>query len=104
VTRSVVEVSGEMEIGAPAGAFVLRGRADRIDLLKEGGVSIIDYKSGALPSASDLVALRAPQLPLEGAMLAAGAFAGLGQLTARELVHVRFSGGGRPGEWRKIDV
>jgi ATP-dependent helicase/nuclease subunit B len=104
VTRSVVEASGEMEIGAPAGAFVLRGRADRIDLLKEGGASIIDYKSGALPSPSDLVGLRTPQLPLEGAMLAAGAFVGLEQLTARELVYVRFSGGGRPGEWRKIDV
>ena len=44
-----------------------------------------------------------PQLPLEGAMLAAGGFAGLPKLAAQELIYLRLSGGARGGEEKRFD-
>ena len=43
-----------------------------------------------------------PQLPLEGAILAAGGFPGLGKLAAEELIYLRFSGGAEGGEAQPI--
>ncbi len=67
------EISGSFDFEVPSGPFTLRGRADRIDLRNDGGVEIFDFKSGATPSVSQ-VATFSPQLPLEAAMVAAGAF------------------------------
>ena len=57
-------------------SFKLTARADRIDVLKGGGAMLIDYKTGAPPGhrARSKVGF-APQLTLEAAMLARGAFA-----------------------------
>jgi ATP-dependent helicase/nuclease subunit B len=67
------EISGSFDFEVPGGSFTLRGRADRIDLRNDGGVEIYDYKSGQTPTPAQ-VATFAPQLPLEAAMVAAGAF------------------------------
>ncbi|MCC6983058.1 MAG: double-strand break repair protein AddB [Bauldia sp.] len=67
------EIPGSLDFAVPGGSFTLRGRADRIDLRHDGGVEIYDYKSGQTPSPAQ-VATFAPQLPLEAAMVAAGAF------------------------------
>jgi ATP-dependent helicase/nuclease subunit B len=68
------EIGGGLEIAAPAGAFHLRGRADRIDLRKDGLLEILDFKTGAPPTARQLLTGLAPQLALEVAMARAGAF------------------------------
>ncbi|SDB56626.1 double-strand break repair protein AddB [Bauldia litoralis] len=68
------EIDGRLEIDAPAGVFALRGRADRIDLRKDGGVEILDFKTGTPPSARQVLVGFAPQLALEAAMVQAGAF------------------------------
>src|SRR5690606_16379980 len=57
----------------PGGPFKLTGRADRIDILRDGSVGIYDYKTGAPPSAKQVLLFQ-PQLALEGAMLREGAF------------------------------
>jgi len=102
VDRSYAEISGAHAFASSGGEFVLRGRADRIDVLKDGSAAILDYKTGAPPSNRQVETLLAPQLPLEGAILAEGGFAGLAKLSATELVYVKLSGGPIPGEWRSI--
>jgi len=68
------EVSGRLELGGPH-PFTLTATADRIDRhLAEGGLEIIDYKTGSPPNARQIEAGYAPQLPLEGWMAEAGAF------------------------------
>ncbi len=68
------EVDGRLTIGHGAGAFDVTARADRLDLLADGTVEIIDYKTGRVPQPKELEALFAPQLLLESAIARFGAF------------------------------
>jgi ATP-dependent helicase/nuclease subunit B len=54
--------------------FRLTARADRIELNKDSSVSLIDYKTGTVPSPNELATGFAPQLTLEAAMALRGAF------------------------------
>jgi ATP-dependent helicase/nuclease subunit B len=92
VQRTVVEVKGSLEIPAANGPFTLVGRADRIDLWPDGSASILDYKTGSVPSDKQIRKLIAPQLPLEAAMLKAGAFADVKPVSVRDLIHVQLKG------------
>lgn len=91
ISRSHLEIKGQVSFQTPGGNFVLKGRADRIDELRGGGASIIDYKTGKPPTDSQVGAF-APQLPLEGAILERGGFEGIGPITPAEFVYIRFSG------------
>jgi ATP-dependent helicase/nuclease subunit B len=91
------EVSGKLVVEGTG--FTLRGRADRIDRLEDGTFSIIDYKSGSNPSTKQARSL-SPQLALEAAMAARGAFAIGAPAAASELLYVRL----RPGDAFKIDA
>jgi len=82
-----VELKGKLSFETAGGRFTLTGRADRIDLLQGGSAAILDYKSGAPPSKTQVESLIAPQLPLEAAMLAADGF-GIGAHTAEELIYL----------------
>ena len=72
--RSSTEASGALELARPGGLFRLTGRADRIERRRDGGLAILDYKTGTPPSQKEVDAGLAPQLLLEAAMAAAGAF------------------------------
>jgi ATP-dependent helicase/nuclease subunit B len=98
-----VEVSGQTIFRAPAGDFTLFGRADRIDRLKTGGGAIIDYKTGSLPKKEWMIKHLAPQLALEGTILAEGGFEDIGPLEPAELMYIRLTGGATPGETRSVD-
>jgi ATP-dependent helicase/nuclease subunit B len=103
LARSCVEVKGSIEIPARE-IFTLKGRADRIDLFKDGSAAILDYKTGRAPTDKQINRLFAPQLPLEAAMLLRGAFADCSATSIRELVHVRLTGGEPPGEDCPADI
>ena len=96
--ESRVEIDGKWTFDAPGGPFLLTARADRIDLRPGGGVDIVDYKTGAPPSEREILAGYAPQLPLEGAILMHGGFAGLPAAPPESLAHWRLSGGDPAGE------
>lgn len=98
IVRTYVEAKGEMSIALPGRAFVLTGRADRIDALADGGYAVIDYKTGAVPTKSAVAQGLAPQLPLEAAMVRAGAFEGVPPGPVGELSYWRISGGEPAGE------
>ena len=93
-----IEVKGEYDLRVKDSApFTLSAEADRIDL-GPNGYSVIDYKTGAPPSGPQVLAGFNSQLPLEAAMLEAGAFEGnLPAAETCELLYVRPSGGKSPG-------
>jgi ATP-dependent helicase/nuclease subunit B len=97
ISRSWLEVEGQIEIDGPAGPFMLKGRADRIDILREGAAAVVDYKTGKPPT-DPQIAKFAQQLPLEGAILECGGFGEIGRIPAAQLVYIRFSGGAVAGE------
>lgn len=71
------EIKGQVKISAPAGDFVISGKADRIDETKDGYVNIIDYKTGRDATAKAMTSGNAPQLPIEGLIAETGGFAGI---------------------------
>ncbi len=91
------EVPGSWMFPAPAGPFTLQGRADRIERRADGRVAILDYKTGTPPSAKSVEDGRSPQLPLEAAMVAAGAFGRECTGEVAELVYWHITGGHEPG-------
>jgi ATP-dependent helicase/nuclease subunit B len=99
--RSVTEIRGEMSVTPD---FKLTGVADRIDLLPGNKGAILDYKTGQLPTVKQIESFLAPQLLLEAAMLAAGAFPGVGPREAEALLYLQFSGGRVAGQLREVDT
>jgi ATP-dependent helicase/nuclease subunit B len=95
------EVKGEIKIPAPHAEFVLSGTADRIDVTNTGGaLSILDYKTGAPPSNTEVETGVAPQLALEAAMIARNGFPAIAAAPVEELAYVRLGGGDPAGEFR----
>lgn len=74
VAARSAEVAGALAFPVRDGAFTLSGRADRIDLMKNGTVEIYDFKTGTPQTEKTLYAGLTPQLTLEAAMVKAGSF------------------------------
>jgi len=98
----VTEARGSLILPGPAGPFTLTAIADRIDRMADGSVNIIDYKTGVIPSETELKQGEAPQLPLEAAIAAAGGFPGVPGGVACMLSYWRVSGGREAGEIKDI--
>jgi ATP-dependent helicase/nuclease subunit B len=82
------ERKGEWAFPALDG-FVLVGKADRIDIRRDGTVEIIDFKTGGVPSPADMRNFDAPQLLLEAAMANAGIFKEIGARQTAELTYIK---------------
>ncbi|MBV1837946.1 double-strand break repair protein AddB [Acetobacter estunensis] len=102
----VTETKGRATIAdAPGGPFTLTGRADRIDISPEGALTLLDYKTGTVPSNKAVIGGWNPQLPLEAAMLTLGAFPDVDKafpegadLSLADLLYWRLTGGTPAGE------
>jgi ATP-dependent helicase/nuclease subunit B len=92
------ECPGRLTLRLPDGtSFTLRARADRIEACRDGRFLVIDFKTGAPPSAREVFAGFAPQLTLEAAMLMQGGFMGLPRARAApDLLYVHTTGGRKP--------
>ena len=97
LTHLASEKDGAWQVPAPL-AFTLTGRADRIERRFDGGIAILDYKTGTPPPERDVAAGLAPQLLLEAAMAADGAFGPEMAGRACELTYWHLTGGFVPGE------
>lgn len=73
-------------VEVPGLGFTLVGKPDRIDLLPEGGLRIVDYKTGTPPSAEQQQVF-AKQLLLAAVMAHLGGFPGLEGQDVREIVY-----------------
>jgi ATP-dependent helicase/nuclease subunit B len=94
IRRSHTEIEGVLELDG----FTLTCKADRIDLLRDGRLAIVDYKTGKAPSADEVASGRAPQLALEAAIAAAGGFRDLAPARVGALEYWQVSGSRVPGE------
>lgn len=72
-TTLVTEVKGGMELRGVR----IHGRADRIDRLADGGLAVVDYKTGGPPKARQVIDGFALQLGLVGMIAEAGGFDGV---------------------------
>jgi ATP-dependent helicase/nuclease subunit B len=89
-----VEQRGEIAIQLEDGTkFTLSAEADRIEIAQDGSVRVVDYKTGTAPGLEEVRVGFAPQLTLEAAMVAEGAFAEIGAREAREAMYLKLGGG-----------
>jgi ATP-dependent helicase/nuclease subunit B len=103
IASLAAETHGEIEIALREGAFKLRGRADRIELCRDGRYVILDYKTGAARTEKQVRTGLAPQLTLEAAILRKGGFAGIpAGGSVAELLYVLLKGGQPAGEPKSI--
>lgn len=96
------ELDGRLILAGPGGDFELVCKADRIDRRRDGGLLVIDYKTGAVPKRADIDLGFSPQLPLEAAIAASGGFAGLVPGAIAELAYWRLTGGEVAGEVKPV--
>ncbi|MFA7429605.1 MAG: double-strand break repair protein AddB [Rhodospirillaceae bacterium] len=94
VRESHVEVKGSLDIGG----FTVTATADRVDLLHDGTLAILDYKTGTPPSKKEVAAGYAPQLPLEACIAQAGGFPGIPARDVSQLLYWHLSGNTGGGE------
>jgi len=85
------EISGKWELPAAENIFTLRGEADRIDIKNDDSLEIIDFKTGQLPSATEMREYLAPQLLLEAAMAQGGAFVDIKSAQVTSLKYIKIS-------------
>jgi ATP-dependent helicase/nuclease subunit B len=79
---------------ADGSMFRLTGVADRIEVNGDGTATVFDYKTGAPPSNKQVLTGFAPQLTLEAAMIAAGAFKMVGRRETHGAAYVPIGGAG----------
>jgi ATP-dependent helicase/nuclease subunit B len=88
-----VEEKGKMRLDAGGVEHQLRARADRIDVLTDGSLRIIDYKTGAVPSWKQVRSGFNPQLTLETAIAERGGFASFANSKVSDLAYILVGGG-----------
>jgi ATP-dependent helicase/nuclease subunit B len=87
----LIEQQGELTIDAPREPFRLTARADRLEL-HQGGLSVIDFKTGGAPSKKQVETGFSPQLSLTAAIAEQGGFPGLGRVRPDALLYVSVTG------------
>ncbi len=103
IRRSHVEAEARLTlVRRGARGVTLKARADRIDELANGGLVLIDYKTGTLPGEKAVEDGTQPQLPLEAAMLLQGGFRDLPERPVERLEYWRAAGGPDAGEVRSV--
>ncbi|MCX8135243.1 MAG: PD-(D/E)XK nuclease family protein [Roseococcus sp.] len=103
LAESAAELEGGTDIACPGGVLHLKARADRLDLLTDGTLRVVDVKTGTPPERKEVENGTAPQLPLEALIAERGGFRGLqGMVSALE--YWRLQGGMEPGERRRLDL
>lgn len=95
IAKLFIEHSGRMTFPLKDGSnFTLRGRADRIEIDRTGGATVIDFKTGKPPGLREIFAGFAPQMTLEAAMLLEGAFPDISPpFDVPQLLYVHATGG-----------
>ena len=86
-----LECKGALPITLDGIDYTLTGRPDRIDI-GQGGLAIIDYKTGGPPSDAQIRYGYEPQLPLLGLMAQSGAFTGIAAAPVIELGYWHLKG------------
>ena len=86
------ETKGQIMLNAPAGMITLSARADRLERDHHGNLTIIDYKTGVVPSQKQVRDGIRNQLAVEGLIAAEGGFGGLAPGIVLALEYWQISG------------
>ncbi len=103
MTAQLLEQRAEHAFQAAGQRFTISCIADRVDVLGDGSLRLMDYKTGTLPAVKPGSDGYSAQLDLEAYMAAQGAFGEAGAAAVKEMAFVRLSGGDPPGEVRQTD-
>jgi ATP-dependent helicase/nuclease subunit B len=68
-TKTYSEIKGELKLDILDQEVTILAIADRIDLHADGSATILDYKTGAVPSQKDVLSGLSPQLLIEAIIL-----------------------------------
>jgi ATP-dependent helicase/nuclease subunit B len=96
------EVSGKMSFDAANVEHTLTAQADRIDILDNAALRIIDYKSGQLPTMKQVTTGFAPQLTLEGAIAQHKGFQTIEGTKLDDVLYIGVGGGRNGVDIRKL--
>ncbi|WP_323013451.1 double-strand break repair protein AddB [Devosia sp.] len=88
VSRRHAEIDGEWRLHLKE-PFTLRGRADRVDELRDGTLEILDFKTGSPPAKAAMQAFQVPQLLLEAQMARAAGLSGLAPAETSALTYIK---------------
>lgn len=97
ISHSHAEISGKIMInnnnnsGADAG-FILTAKADRLDVMNDGTLHIIDYKTGGVPTKKNVADGRSLQLLVEAVIAADGGFPEINAAEVSEIAYWKLSG------------
>lgn len=86
-TEKRAEITFETSIGE----VLLGAKADRVDLMKDGTLAIIDFKTGQAKSVKAVESGLEPQLPLEAAIAKGAKYGRIGEARTSELIYFRMS-------------
>lgn len=93
-----VEVEGELQIDTGNFKFILTAIADRIDILDNDRLSIIDYKTGGVPTQKSIEKGFSPQMTLEALIAETGGFDEIDANDTSTLEYWKLSGGRPAGK------
>lgn len=96
------ELRARISLKRPGGTVALEGRADRLDVRRDGAIRIVDYKTGPTPALKRVEQGTDPQLPLEGVLAEEGGFPGIAPAPVRALEYWRLTGAIGAGEVRPL--
>lgn len=104
MTRTLgTEVRGKLEIDMGGGeVFTLTTIADRIDRNADDQLSVIDYKTGAVPTQKSVALGYSPQLTLEALIAYRGGFSQIDASDVGDLQYWKLSGGKPAGDVTKV--
>lgn len=89
--KAVIPVSG-------FGDFPLSGKADRLEIGVDGGLTIIDYKSGSPPTNKQVITGLEPQLTITAAIAKRGGFEGVApNIPLAQLAYLPIGGDSKKG-------
>ncbi|MBJ3785689.1 double-strand break repair protein AddB [Devosia sediminis] len=88
VLRRRAEVDGRWDLKLPE-PFAITGQADRVDLLHDGTLEILDFKTGSPPSPGTMRAFEAPQLPVEALMAVHGGLRDVAPAKTSALTYIK---------------
>jgi ATP-dependent helicase/nuclease subunit B len=84
------EIYGDIKIHLKNQEITITAIADRIDVMKNGSIHILDYKTGSLPTKSDVESGISVQMIIEALIVSEGGFKGIAGFP-EELIYVKIA-------------
>jgi ATP-dependent helicase/nuclease subunit B len=102
-SKILTEIKGSVEIELSNRTVTITAIADRIEIDRHGHITLLDFKTGAVPSKNDVFSGLSPQLIVEAIIAKANGF-DIGQGELNRLVYVKISSSKPYIQTTEIDI